>query len=460
MQFGRLFVFSDLVERLRNQLPAKVDDWLGLTPDDASPPADATPAATWSARETAASRQSRWRPDPATLAIVPAVALRPPAEPPTADSLELHWIISTDTSDSATSLPAIVQLVRTLDARGHRQTLWIRPPWFTDDPLDALEGAIGEQPPWRSLRVAFLSEKVMHIEGDAVIATDWCSAYPAVAMPLLHARFLMVHDMDPGGHSSASARLLAHHSLTAGLKLLCAGDWLHQHLRATDAVWAQGWEDRPDPRCYFARPSLSGRAPHPRSERSPRPPRRHFVLHHHPGSLHWASELGVGALSLLLQQGIDFHVHFVGAPAPAGLPFPHTDHGDVSTAELGAIYRSCDLGLVLHTGDPSSTIRAMMLCGLPVATLDTPAVRHAFQGGTLIPVSSHPPTLAAELAAIDTMQLDAVTSRAETLLRNARDDHLPDFEQALLVGLGLADKPGNTPATDARLQRRRQGPLV
>lgn len=453
-------MFSDFVERLRNQLPEKVDGWLGLTPDDAASPADDLGVEASSARETAASRQSRWRPDPATLAIAPPVALRPPAVPPAADSLELHWIISTDTTDSATSLPAIMQQVRTLDSRGHRQTLWIRPPWFTDDPLEAIESAIGEQPPWQSLRVAFLPEKVMHIEGDAVIATDWCSAYPALAMPLLHDRFLMVQDADPGGHHSASARLLAHHSMTAGLKLLCHGDWLHQHLRANDAVWAQGWEDRPDPKSYFARPALSGRPPHPRGERNPRPPRRHLVVHHHPGSPHWASELGVGAFALLLQQGIDFHVHFVGAPAPAGLPYPHTDHGDVTTAELGAIYRSCDLGLVLYTGDASSTIRAMMRCGLPVAALDTPAVRHGFQSGTLIPVDGYPQTLAAQLIAIDTVQLDAVTSRAETQLRNTRHDHMPDFEHALLIGLGLADRPDHTPPTDARLQRRRQGPLL
>jgi len=452
-------VFGELLQRLRHHLPQRVDGLLGLTPDDdlSHPASDAFLGDATTPPETPASLRSRWRPNPATLTASPPLTLRPPRTTPDPDSLVLHWIMATHDPGNREQLASIAAQIRALDTNGHRQTVWVRPPWTTDDPVEALEQGIGPQPQWRALQVAFLPDKVLGIEGDAVIATDWGGVYPALGITNVYERFLLLRDAEPEAQTTASERLLAHGCLSLGLAVLCKGAWLEDLLRSRGISSIHGWDDALNLDAYFPRPTRTAAARTGRGLRQPRPPRRHIAFHHQPGSQHWASELGLSAFSLLLQHGADFHVHLFGAPAPDGLPFPHTDHGELPPHQLGALYRSCDLGLILHTGDPSQAVLEMMHCSLPVATLDTPATRHGFSIGALIPVSGYPPKLAKQLADIDTFLLDATSARADAMLDGTRRAPLDRLELALLKGLGLAGEPSPQAPQESRLQRRIRG---
>lgn len=342
-----------------------------------------------------ANASSPWRPDPATIAINPRVPLAGCDRPLDPASLDLHWVLPDAATGSGGGHMTIFRHVRFLEQQGHRQTLWLRPPWFHETPdgarqtIETFYQPIGER-----VRVAFLPDEVSSLSGDAVIATDFWTVYPVLAMDRFRERFYLVQDFEADFHPRGAAHQLARNSYTFGLKALCAGPWLFNKMKSEFGCWARQWDLAYDPRHYFPRDDAAPAGPAAGSDATPS-----IAFYHRPSTPRRAVELAVAALSVLHGRAVAFHVHFFGEPLPETPPYPHTDHGTLDAAGLGALYRACDLGMVFSATNYSLIPLEMMACGLPVLELDSDCAQAVFPEGTLFLAPPDPAAIARALEA-------------------------------------------------------------
>jgi glycosyltransferase involved in cell wall biosynthesis len=342
-----------------------------------------------------ASASSPWRPDPATIAINPRVPLEGCDRPLDLRSLDLHWILPDAATGSGGGHMTIFRHVRFLEQQGHRQTLWLRPPWFHETPEDArLTIETFYQPIGERVQVAFLPDEVGSLSGDAVIATDFWTAYPVLAMGRFRERFYLVQDYEADFHPRGAAYQLARNSYTFGLKTLCAGPWLFNKMKTEFGCWAHQWDLAYDREHYFPHTERAPGGPATGSGTTPS-----IAFYHRPSTPRRAVELAVAALRLLHGRAVSFHVHFFGEPLSETPAYPHTDHGTLDAAGLGALYRACDLGMVFSATNYSLIPLEMMACGLPVLELDSDCARSVFAEGTLFLAQPDPTAIAQALEA-------------------------------------------------------------
>ena len=332
---------------------------------------------------------SRWVPDPTTIAAGPRVPLEGPGRPMDPASLELHWILPDAATASGGGHMTIFRHVRFLERQGHRQTLWLRPPWFHDTPVEAMETirthyqALGD-----AVRVQFLPDDVREISGDAVIATDFWTVYPVLAMNRFRERCYLVQDYEADFHPRGAIYHLARNSYGFGLRTLCAGSWLFRRMTEEFGAWARQWDLAYDSSFYFRR----GETDPARGIAVPDEPS--IAFYHRPSTPRRAVELGLTALRMLHSRSVRFHVHFFGEPLASSPPYAHTDHGTLDASRLGDLYRACDLGMVFSATNYSLIPLEMMACGLPVLELDSECTRAVFPPGALFLAKPDPEIIA------------------------------------------------------------------
>jgi glycosyltransferase involved in cell wall biosynthesis len=165
-------------------------------------------------------------------------------------------------------------------------------------------------------------------------------------------------------------------------------------MKSEFGCWARQWDLAYDSRHYF--PRIEDAPGGPAAE-SGAPPS--IAFYHRPSTPRRVVELAVAALRLLHGRSVTFHVHFFGEPLPETPPYPHTDHGTLDAAGLGALYRACDLGVVFSATNYSLIPLEMMACGLPVLELDSDCARTVFPEGTLFLAPPDPAAIAQALEA-------------------------------------------------------------
>lgn len=405
-----------------------------MTPPSAPANPPSTPAAA-----------SRWRTDAVSIARHQPAPLRAPPGHADANALRLHWILPDAANRSGGGHMTLFRLIRHLEQRGHQQQLWLRPPWFHATASAAFETFRAYQPLGDGVSVDFLPDDVSSISGDAVIATDWWTVYPAIAVSAVRERFYVVQDLESAFLPIGAEALLAEQTYRLGLKHLCAGRWLHQLIEQRHGGWSWQWELACDTTHYY--PPASDNAPaHISTQRrdcdGPRdhtPPPR-IAFYYRAETPRRAVELGLAAFDLLHARGIAFHVDFFGSPAPAGLPYAHHDHGVLDPAALGALYRAADLGLVFSATNYSLVPLEMMACGLAVAELQGDSTDAAFPPNSILRLPPWPPAIAEQLAAAlsapDTLaaQRDTAHAFVSALSWTTTGQRV---EQGLLAGLGI-----------------------
>jgi len=332
---------------------------------------------------------SPWAPDLQRIAIQARRKLEPTVTKPPRAPLNLHWIIPDAANQSGGGHMSIFRHVAFLEAQGHQQTLWLRPPWFHDSPAAALNTFRAYQPLGGAVDVRFLPDDPAEITGDAVIATDWWTAYPALAVSDVRERFYLVQDFEPLFQPMGAGYLLAENTYRLGFKCLCGGDWLAQRLHDDYGCWTRAWPLAYDPNVYFpAEPVTKAPAAMPR-----------IAFYYRPSTPRRAVELALAAFDWLHSSGLHFKVDFFGEPLGFRPAYAHEDHGTLTPTELADLYRLADLGVVFSATNYSLIPLEMMACGLPVFELDMPGTRAVFPPGTTWLVPPDPTEIAAEIQA-------------------------------------------------------------
>jgi len=204
-------------------------------------------------------------------------------------------------------------------------------------------------------------------DSDAVIATLWSSAYPALHIENTRAKFYFVQDNEPQFYPAGSASAMVEETYRFGLPGIVNTPGL------ADVYASYG-----NPAISFVPAVDLDRYHPPERRRDPAVPVRVFFY----GRSRFArNSFGLGIASLvLLKRRLGDRVEIVCAgedwsPGQFGLQGKVTNLGVLATLdEVAALYRSCDIGLVfMQTKHPSYQPFEFMASGMATVSNINPA---------------------------------------------------------------------------------------
>lgn len=327
----------------------------------------------------------------------------PLAPPPISTPLRIRlaWLIP-EFQPGAGGHAAIFQLAAELSGMGFENRFWIMPGLWFSRPEDARR-MIQERFTVQDCSVKFLDpSKLDEVEADVAIATEFRTAFYAVALKKVWQRLYLIQDYEPWFFARGSGHLLAEESYRLPLRPIVSSCWLAHHLRTFYGSEVPFFSYGVNHRVYF-----EGEVP-PTSSLA-------VALYVREGTERRCVELGVLAMEEVARRLPGLHVHCFGQSNRIQAGFRSVEHGVLSPAKLGDLYRSVRVGVVLSATNHSLIPAEMMACGLPVVDLDTEATRMDFPDGVLARARAHPRALADTICLLLTDRMHWTRQRAAGL---------------------------------------------
>ncbi len=298
--------------------------------------------------------------------------------------LRVVWIIP-DFAPGAGGHMTIFRIASYLERFGHQVRFLIQNPSFHKTPQAAAETINRHFQPFLG-EIELFTSNVPDVEGDALIATDRFTCYPARAMSRFVRKFYFVQDYEPDFYPAGAEALLTRATYSFDFDCLCAGDWLHRRMTEEFGRWSMSWPLAYDEGTY----NLGS---HNRERQ-----RNRIALYARYVTPRRAVELAFMALELLQKRGIEFEVDFFGSQlGKLSVNFAYRDLGVLSGEELARVYRDATVGVVFSATNHSLVNKEMMACGLPVIDLDLETVRSIFPANAMAFASPTPEGIADQI---------------------------------------------------------------
>jgi len=196
----------------------------------------------------------------------------------------------------------------------------------------------------------------------ACIATGFSTAFYAKRFKSASRYFYFIQDYEPLFFGAGSYSLFAQQSYGLGLVGITAGDWLAEKLRAEYGMSTHSFGFSYDKDIYYCRPRKVEE-------------KKRVFFYARPETQRRAFELGMLVLNELCKKRQDVEVLFAGGSIDQYIvPFPHKSLGKVDVKDLGGIYNSCDVALVISMTNLSLLPLELMACGTPVVSNTGPWV--------------------------------------------------------------------------------------
>jgi glycosyltransferase involved in cell wall biosynthesis len=260
----------------------------------------------------------------------------------------------------------IANLVRGLEQRGHRCSLWI------DDPGRRCQG--GPERAADDLRSWFgpFDAPVAYGLGawngaDVAVATGWQTVARVRTLPAA-GRAYLVQDHEPEFFGTSVQRAWADDSYRHDLYPITAGQWLADTMGELYGLPATPFDLGIDAERYRAMEGVTRRDDVVVAYARSSTPRRGVPV-------------ALAALAELHARRPGVEAWLFGHGGPAGVDFRHKNLGVVPEPELPALYAEATVGLVLSMTNYSLVAQEMLSCGLPCVELDAPSVVAAFGRG-------------------------------------------------------------------------------
>lgn len=274
----------------------------------------------------------------------------------------------------------IFRLVSYLESKGHSCTIWIKdynPEKHSVSPSETINK--------HYIRLGSsalpLAASFAWKQGDALIATSWDTAEIVALHKGFSQKFYFVQDYEPHFFARGAKYHYALNTYGMGLKTICASEWLHRKMIAEHNTESVAFQLSYDPKHYYTQPDENHA---PACDDEGRPILR-IAVYARSSTPRRGVELVIDAFSLLPEEPIRYCIELFGCESGlVRLPrnVEGIDHGMLSSAELGRLYRSCHVGIALSCTNHSLVPQEMMACGLTVIELDTPANRINYPSGT------------------------------------------------------------------------------
>ena len=244
----------------------------------------------------------------------------------------------------------IANLVRGLEARGHRISLWLDGEHAGDADADFKE--------WFGPIAGPVHEGFAAWTGaDVAVATGWQTAHRTMLLPGVAGRAYLVQDHEPEFYGTSAERTWAEQTYALGMHCVCASPWLAGVMR--DRYGASASHFDLGVRHDVYRPLGGERAPKVLLYARAVTPRR-------------AVPLGL----LALEEVRDAEVLLFGEDRPLATRFEQL--GVVPPDELARLYNEASVGVVLSMTNPSLVPTEMLACGLPVVDVASDAMLATF----------------------------------------------------------------------------------
>jgi glycosyltransferase involved in cell wall biosynthesis len=323
----------------------------------------------------------------------------------------------------------IANLVRALERRGHRCSLWI------DDPgrrQGGPEKAVADLRAWFGPFAADVAYGLDAYSGaDVVVATGWQTVARVRTLPAA-GRAYLVQDHEPEFFGTSVQRAWAEDSYRHDLYAITAGRWLAETMREQHGLPATSFDLGINAERWAPQPQVARRDEVVVAYARSSTPRR-------------AVPIVLAALAELHRRRPSSEIWLYGHSGPMGVDFPHRSLGMVPEAQLPAVYAQATVGLVLSMTNYSLVAQEMLSCGLPCVELDAPSVVQAF--GRDGPVDFAPLDPLAIAAALERL-LDDPALRARRAEQGARlrlqrswDHAAEQVEAGLRAAIAHAHRP-------------------
>lgn len=233
-------------------------------------------------------------------------------------------------------------------------------------------------------------------DSDALVATNWVTAYAARSLGNTARKFYFVQDLEHLFYAEGSLCEFAKRTYRLGFYGITAGRWIAEVLHSEFGMECSAFGFSYDREIYS--PNGSRRFPDGK---------KRVLFYARPSSERRGFELGILALSLVAKKKPDTEFVLVGFPPRSiQLPFPAVLPGILVASELPALYRSCGIALVLSHTNISLLPLELMACGCAVVSNSGPNVEWLLTDHTAQLASPTPEALAdAVLALLENEQL-------------------------------------------------------
>ncbi|MGA8622336.1 MAG: glycosyltransferase family 4 protein [Candidatus Sulfotelmatobacter sp.] len=315
---------------------------------------------------------------------------------PQSGPLRINWILPSIVAAHG-GLLNVFRTIQQLEAWGHENRVYV---------LGSLPG--GSTLAREHIRkryfaihaeVEVLSDNIK--DCDALIATSWPTAYAARSIGNTAQKFYFVQDIEHMFYARGSLYEFARQTYQFGFRGITLGSWIAEVLRRDFNMECSAFGFSYDRDAY----ANTGRRLLPAGK-------KRVLFYARPETDRRGFELGILALSLVAKKMPDVEFALVGFPRQSlDLPFPAILPGVLPISELGALYRSCDVALVLSHTNLSLLPLELMACGCAVVSNEGPNIEWLLTDRTVQLAKPDPKSLASaviELLETDKLRLQKI----------------------------------------------------
>lgn len=281
--------------------------------------------------------------------------------PPNTGPLRISWILPS-IAPAQGGLMTAIRAIQQLECSGHENRLYI----LGGIPGGAAHAKESIARSYFKLRAEIhpLIDPVNdNIEPcDALVATSWATAYAARSIASTARKFYFVQDLEHMFYAPGSTSTFARNTYTFGFHGITAGSWVADVLSRDFGMECTPFGFSYDRSIY----STTGERMYPAGK-------KRVLFYARPETERRGFELGILALTCVAQHLPD--VEFVLAGFPGGwldVPFNVVLAGVLPPSRLAALYRSCDVALVLSLTNLSLLPLELMASGCAVVSNSGP----------------------------------------------------------------------------------------
>ncbi|HEY5222169.1 MAG TPA: glycosyltransferase family 1 protein [Microbacteriaceae bacterium] len=308
---------------------------------------------------------------------------------PPASGYRVTWII-TPPSETSGGHQNAFRFMRFLEDAGHQLTVFLyaaeKYPRFN---LEAIRTMLAQSSGYPKLEAPILRynpDLGLPGEYDAVIASNWESAYASYRHGADAKRLYFVQDFEASFYAAGSDHALAENTYRFGFHGLTAGRWLARALQRDYGMSCDSYDFAVDTAVY-------------RNINSTR--RTEIVCYVRPPTPRRATEFSLLVLREVHRLRPDITINLVGWDMSGyAVPFPFVNHAAVSVAVLNAIYNRCAAGLALSLTNMSLVPMELMASGCVPVVNDADNTRGVFDSPYVEYVPMSPRAMAERLIAI------------------------------------------------------------
>ena len=205
---------------------------------------------------------------------------------------------------------------------------------------------------------------------DAVVASDWATAYAAWRYERNVPRLYWVQDFEPSFFPQSPDYVVAENSYRLGLHGITVGPWLANKLRRDYGMACDSYEYAADAAVY---------------QRTNDEKRTEIGFYARPSTGRRGTEFGLLVLEELHRRRPDITINIAGWDmSKAGLTFPFVNHGTLSVADLPPLYNRCAAMLTISLTCASLVPFENIACGTIPVVNDGENTRESLRDDTRI----------------------------------------------------------------------------